>query len=667
MDVNLTYHKADLPDRVKILPYYLKLLADHHISPYNPFSSPIKYTLNPGQLLLRNGELNISFPKSGTTIAKLSLGNTPFATLNFCLDQREGQMISWPALEQATPEVVISGPLRCKVRVKGVRATSSPANRAFETVEEIEIFGGQKWFSRRLLSLKSTDSAPYHIAYYFLLLAPLQEGAQPLNGPDWSAWKMSKGLASGFATSQGEFGFAFRIDAGGGAHGDITRAVNLEMSRDKEAISTSQPPLFLALTQNEEELQALKDKLSHPLEVQMEREGSDVILHIRETAGIRREKEPIVVNLGEIAKGWRYARAWLGEREIPSQMDGEELTLLIDLPARGEVDIRVKRAGSPWRGKGIIMSEKPPSIEVDFSSFAPSAHYALDELGFSDYNICAALDMGWLWRNPMLSEEEKLLLAQLGRKVEDFLRKHGWLRKAYCYWYDEPEESDYPFVIGGMKLLKATFPNVRRLLTEQPEAPLYQYVDIWVPVFPLYNEERCKERQRARQEVWWYVCCVPRHPYPNNFIDYPGIEHRIRLWMNWKYKVTGDLYWSTTYWHKNPWRTPMSYTPDDTGMWGNGDGYLLYPPERGEAKERVIGGPVPSIRLKLIREGIEDAEYLWMLEEKIALMKEPPVWAMEALELARSLVPSQTEFSHSPEELQRVRLKVATALEKLSK
>jgi hypothetical protein len=275
--------------------------------------------------------------------------------------------------------------------------------------------------------------------------------------------------------------------------------------------------------------------------------------------------------------------------------------------------------------------------------------------------------MGWLWRHESITEEEKSLYKELGKRVEDFLRKHGWLKKAYCYWFDEPEEKDYPFVIKGMKLLKATFPNVRRLLTEQPEPPLYRYVDIWVPVLPNYNEERCKERQREGQEVWWYVCCGPRHPYPNNFIDYPGIEHRIRLWMNWKYKVTGDLYWSTTYWHKNPWQTPMSYWPDDKGMWGNGDGYLLYPPERGEAKEKFIGGPVPSMRIKMIREGIEDAEYLWMLEERIGKMKNPPREAVSALNLARSLVKSLTEFCHSPEELQAVRLKVAEALERLAK
>jgi len=662
MGVDLGYHKADQADMTKILPYYLRLLADHHISPYNPFAYPIRYSLNPGQISLSNGELNLSFPKYGPTIAALSLGDTPLANLSFCLDQRVGQSVFWPGVERVTPEVVINGPLRCKIRVKEERVSGG----SFETLEEIEVFAGQKWISRRILSLKSTDSTPYSIAYYFLLVPPAQSVEQTLNGPDWSAWKMPGGLASGFASLPGQFNFRFWLDNGGGAHGDITRDVNTEMSEGKEALSESQPHLFVALTQTEEEMQAIKNRLSHPLEVSLEKQGSDLIIHLRETAGIRRAGEPVVVQLDDQVEGWGYARAWLGDREIPCQLDGDELTLLVDLPAGEEIAVRVKRASSPWKGEGLIISEKPSSLQVDFSAFAPWARHTLDELGFSDYNICAALDMGWLWRNETLSEEEKQLYVQLGTKVEDFLKKQGWLKKAYCYWYDEPDENAYPFVIKGMKLLKATFPNVRRLLTEQPEPPLYQYVDLWVPVSAAYNEERCKERQRAGQEVWWYVCCGPRHPFPNNFIDYPGIEHRIRLWMNWRYNITGDLYWDTTYWHKNPWQTPMSYTPDDTGMFGNGDGYLLYPPERGEPKEKVIGGPIPSMRIKLIREGIEDAEYLWMLEEKVAQLKEPPAEAVEALELARSLVPSQTNFCHSPEKLQEVRLKVATALEKLS-
>ncbi len=665
MNVNLEYHKASPQDLEKIFPYYLQMLAEHHISPYDPFLRKVKYNLQGESWEVSNGELSLTFPTTGATIATLSQKGSVMGTLSFCLDAREKETVSWPGLERVKPEVVLQGPLRCKVRVKGEKLSSSLAQRRYEVLEEIEVFRGQKWFTRRLLTLRSTDDNPYFVPLYFLLLSPSDAGAEAVNGEGWGMWRTEEGILGALETKQGDFNFALRRDEGGGFHGDVTRTVNLEMEKGK-GLDSPQPALVVFCGKGEDQgaLLTLKEKLTHPLDVSLEREGDSLLIRIKETRGIARKEEPLVVLLPE-GINWRFIGVWDGAKEVPSQLDGRELTLLVDVPANGEKVLRAREAKSPWKGEGIRAKRKPPKVEVDFSAFEGSAKYALDHIGFSDYNLTGVLDMGWLWRWEGISEEEAKLYEELGRKVEDFLGKRGWLKRTYCYWLDEPEESAYPFVIGGMKLLKRTFPHVRRLLTEQPEPPLYGYVDLWVPVFHLYDQKRCQERQRKREEVWWYVCCAPRHPYPNNFIDYPGIEHRIRLWMNWKYNVTGDLYWSTTYWHKNPWRTPMSYTPDDRGMWGNGDGYLLYPPERGEPKGKVLTGPLPSLRIKLIREGIEDAEYLWMLEERVKGMANPPKEAINALEEARGLVRSQTDFETSPERLQEVRRKVGLALEKL--
>jgi hypothetical protein len=146
----------------------------------------------------------------------------------------------------------------------------------------------------------------------------------------------------------------------------VTRDVNLEMEKGKEAINEPQPSLFIALTNNEEEMQAIKGRLSNPLQVNVEREGNDVIIKMKETAGIKREKEPVVVSLGEMARGWRYAKAFLGNKEIPSQLDGDELTLLVDLPANGEISVKVQKASSPWRGKGNKFKRESSFIKYRF-------------------------------------------------------------------------------------------------------------------------------------------------------------------------------------------------------------------------------------------------------------------------------------------------------------
>ncbi len=80
------------------------------------------------------------------------------------------------------------------------------------------------------------------------------------------------------------------------------------------------------------------------------------------------------------------------------------------------------------------------------------------------------------------------------------------------------------------------------------------------------------------------------------------------------------------------WETAYAFTGDAwTSQWafsGNGDGTLFYPGTPAE-----IGGtshiPVASIRLKMIREGMEDYEYLKLVSD----LGDPAFAAAQAAEL----------------------------------
>lgn len=77
--------------------------------------------------------------------------------------------------------------------------------------------------------------------------------------------------------------------------------------------------------------------------------------------------------------------------------------------------------------------------------------------------------------------------------------------------------------------------------------------------------------------------------------------------MNHLYGNTGILYWATDNWtgvNCNPWVKTETYPT------GNGDGSLLYP-------GKDFKGPVASIRLKMLREGLEDYELLMLLGERL--------------------------------------------------
>ncbi len=278
------------------------------------------------------------------------------------------------------------------------------------------------------------------------------------------------------------------------------------------------------------------------------------------------------------------------------------------------------------------------------------------------------------------------LMGDYLMELQNHLEEKGWLKKAYIYWYDEPGEEDYDFVVERMKLIKRLAPKLTRMLTEQPEPPLYGAVDLWCPVLSNYSPEVLHARQKEGDRVWWYVCCGPRAPWLGLFIDHPHTDMRAWLWATWKWNVEGCLIWTTTWWtcgglfgekYQNPWEDPMSYTADSkpgaVGYWGNGDGRFLYPPNRRawqDQETKYIEGPVDCYRWEQLRDGIDDYEYLWMLRE--AISKQPN---SAAAKKARALleVPAAvmgedaTQFSHQPLPMLEHRHRVAEALEALSK
>jgi hypothetical protein len=338
-------------------------------------------------------------------------------------------------------------------------------------------------------------------------------------------------------------------------------------------------------------------------------------------------------------------------------------------------------------------------VSVDFAAFDKSAAHYLDEMGFTRFSL-PVMGMGsgtfhsrsrgeiggYRQGTP---EYNRLMRNYLGQ-IERHLAGRGWLRKAYVYWFDEPEAKDYDFVREGMEVLKRSAPGLTRMLTEQPEPALFGSVDLWCPLTASYSEKVCRERQAAGEHVMWYVCCGPREPYATLFIDHPAIDLRMWLWQTYKYNVEGILIWATDYWTspcaypepscQNPWQDPMSYvsgydTPVGTKQfWGNGDGRFLYPPNRKgpeDRQTRFLTGPVNSIRWEMLREGIEDFEYLWQLRQAVRTLRKRGVSGPSLDQAERlTIVPDQicktlTEFTWDPRPLHEHRLKVGLALEAL--
>ncbi|RPH38100.1 MAG: DUF4091 domain-containing protein, partial [Planctomycetota bacterium] len=113
---------------------------------------------------------------------------------------------------------------------------------------------------------------------------------------------------------------------------------------------------------------------------------------------------------------------------------------------------------------------------------------------------------------------------------------------------------------------------------------------------------------------------------------FPLLNYRIPGWTSRRYNLTGLYYWTVVYWAEvDPWTNPLTFMKQY-----NGDGSLFYP--GGDAG---IDGPVASMRLKALRDGLEDYEYLVLAgaagaEKAAAVAKSWTTWETDPAKVAEA-------------------------------
>lgn len=357
----------------------------------------------------------------------------------------------------------------------------------------------------------------------------------------------------------------------------------------------------------------------------------------------------------------------------------------------------------PLDGIGVkfLPEADPPRAQLDFAAFDREMARVVEKFHFTGYRLPIQGMGGGTFHarhDPKIGEfgentpEYQAMFSSYVKQLEDHLREKGWLDMAYVYWFDEPAPRDYEFVRNGMERLKKYAPGLRTMLTEEPVDALAGPIDIWCPVSHNYEHEAAEKRRARGERIWWYVCTGPKAPYCTLFIDHPATELRVWLWQTWQRNIVGTLVWQSNYWTssaafpdspQNPYEDPMGYvsgysTPRGVKRhWGNGDGRFIYPPLAAAAPgiagpEPVVEPPVSSIRWEMLREGIEDYEYLYLLRERIDQKRDrlapDEVQAYEALlEVPESITKNMTTFTTDPRPIHARRAQVAEAIEKLGR
>lgn len=215
------------------------------------------------------------------------------------------------------------------------------------------------------------------------------------------------------------------------------------------------------------------------------------------------------------------------------------------------------------------------------------------------------------------------------KKYYDGWKRQGFPDTVYVYGIDEPVgDEQFEFTRKTYELIKKSVPTCKIMQTGRCAEPrLVGLVDIWCPKTSIAENPFFAERLAGGDTLWAYVCVNPIPPYANFFIDEPAIDHRILFWQIKQINATGLLLWSTTWWKgleptaasgktcfpELPLDMRQSQEYRRQSVHTNGDGILIYP-----GKNLT---PLPSIRLEVIRDGIEDYEYFLILEELTAKVK----------------------------------------------
>ncbi|MGF1988234.1 MAG: glycoside hydrolase domain-containing protein [Nostoc sp. ZfuVER08] len=181
-------------------------------------------------------------------------------------------------------------------------------------------------------------------------------------------------------------------------------------------------------------------------------------------------------------------------------------------------------------------------------------------------------------------------------------------------------------------------------------------VDIWIVLPEVYDEaaERITEVLQKGDKVWSYNALVQDGYSPKWQIDFEPINYRIHPgFISQSLGLTGILYWRVDLWTKDPWKDVQTYFQKKYKHYFPGEGMLFYP-----GKQVGIKGVVPSMRLKWLREGVEDYEYLEILKNRHRQQ-----WA---LSLVRTVGLDWKHWTRDTTKLESVRRQLGEEIHRLS-
>ena len=233
-------------------------------------------------------------------------------------------------------------------------------------------------------------------------------------------------------------------------------------------------------------------------------------------------------------------------------------------------------------------------------------------------------------------------LPQFLPALENHLREKGWLEKTVFHIADEPSNHNAMSWREASEYVYRYAPALKRIDAIET-THCFDRLEIWVPkldhLATWYDTYR--RAQSQGNELWFYTVGIfQKGSYPNKTVDVALIESRILHWLNYRFGLKGYLHWGLNHWTDDPFTAPGQH---------RGDGWHVYPKK---------DGLLCSLRWEQMRNGIQDYEYFWMLENKIRKHKaglgerlsiiDP---SRRGVEIASRVVKTMSDYSKDPHAL----------------
>lgn len=201
------------------------------------------------------------------------------------------------------------------------------------------------------------------------------------------------------------------------------------------------------------------------------------------------------------------------------------------------------------------------------------------------------------------------------RPYIDEVRAAGLIDSIYVYGFDERNDAYFPGIAKFWRRFKEDFPDVPMMTTafmyrrkaEGRDVPDWTVTDWHCPGMPFWRAALTDELHALGKQAWWYICCGPVYPRLNVGNEHPPIDCRLLAWQQYAEGCDGVFNWGVNYWHRRELTDDTDVYLKDWSLHGgmSGDGLMFYPGR---------SGPIPTIRLANVRDGVQDYEVMKLAE-----------------------------------------------------